>query len=191
MLRTTTTLRTATAGLAGLAALAFSAPAVAGSVSRSAGELVRYPDQAPVADAPVGASARVQRVETGDGRTIVTLHASGLEPLAQYGAHAHVNPCGDPHLDPKGLAAGGHFQHVVPTAGQPATHPDVANPANEIWLDLNTDEAGEGVAKAVVDWQFDPARRARSVIIHERSTDRGPTTWGTAGKRVACLDVPF
>ena len=71
------------------------------------------------------------------------------------------------------------------------TDPAFANPANEIWLDLTTDAAGNGRAKAVVDWQFPSGRRPGSVIIHERHTSTGAGTAGVAGQRVACLTVPF
>jgi Cu-Zn family superoxide dismutase len=174
-----------TTGLAAAAALAVAAPAIAENVSRASGELIRYPGQVVAADAPDGATARVQSVETADGRTIVTLHVSGMEPFAAYGAHAHVHACGS-----TGGAAGPHFQHV-PDPVTPSTDPAYAKPQNEIWLDLTTNAAGEGRAKAVVDWQFSPERRAGSVIIHEKHTLTGTGEAGTAGKRVACLTVPF
>jgi Cu-Zn family superoxide dismutase len=181
MNRRTVTTTAATAGLVTVAALGVAAPALA-DVIRAGGEVTRYPDQAPLADAPAGATARVQAVETGNGRTIVTLHVSGFEGLEQYGAHAHTNACGQ-----TGAAAGPHFQY------QPggATDPAYANPENEIWLDFATNPAGEGRAKAVVDWQFPSERRAKSVIIHEGGTSTGAGVAGTAGKRVACISVPF
>lgn len=184
--RSVITATAATAGLAATAALALAAPALAGAeVSRAAGDLTRYPGQAPIADAPEGATARVHSVATADGKTIVTLHVSGMESFARYGAHAHVNPCGA-----TGGAAGPHFQHVLDPV-TPSVDPVYANPANEIWLDLSTNRAGEGHAKSVVDWQFSPERRANSVIIHEKHTLTGAGQAGTAGKRVACLTVPF
>lgn len=186
MLRTIT----ATAGLAAATALVVAAPAIADSVSRASGDVTRYPGQSPAADAPEGATARVQSVATSDGRTIVTLHVKGFEPLTRYGAHAHTQPCGDPATDPKGLAAGPHFQHDVDPA-PPSVDPAYANPENEIWLDFSTNPAGNGRAKSVVDWQFSPERRAKSVIIHERQTSTETGKHGTAGKRVACLNVPF
>jgi Cu-Zn family superoxide dismutase len=164
MNRSTVTASVATAALAGTAALALAAPALA-DVARASGEVTRYPGQSPAADAPAGASARVQSVATGDGKTIVTLHVTGFEGLKQYGAHAHTQPCGA-----TGGAAGPHFQ---------------------LRQDLATDPAGEGRAKAVVDWQFPSDRRAKSVIIHERATSTSPGVAGTAGKRVACLTVAF
>jgi Cu-Zn family superoxide dismutase len=133
---------------------------------------------------PEDARARVHSVETGDGRTIVTLHVKGLRPFTEYGAHAHVNPCGS-----TGAAAGPHFQHIVDPV-PPSTDPTYANPDNEIWLDLTTNASGNGHAKAV-DWQFSSQRRAESVIIHEEHTATGLANAGVAGARLACLSVPF
>jgi Cu-Zn family superoxide dismutase len=164
----------------GLAGLALAAPALAGSGAHVADDLTSY-----AAAVPQDARAKVHSVETGDGRTIVTLHVKGMKPSTAYGAHAHTNPCGA-----VGAAAGPHFQHVVDRVS-PSVDPVYANPQNEIWLDLTTDAAGNGHAKAVVDWQFAPDRRAKSVIIHERHTSTGAGVAGTAGARVACLTVPF
>lgn len=174
----------ATAGLAAVAALGVAVPALA-EVARASGEVTRYPGQSPLADAPEGATARVQSVETGDGRTIVTLHVRGFEGLKQYGAHAHTAPCGA-----TGGAAGPHFQ-LVTDPRSPSVDPAYANPENEIWLDFATNPAGNGHAKAVVDWQFPSDRRAQSVIIHERATSTAAGSAGVAGKRVACITVPF
>jgi len=181
-----TTTRTAavTAGLAAAAALAVAAPALAGSVLAS-GELTRYPGQAPMADAPEGASARVHSVETGSGKTVVTLHVAGMEPLARYGAHAHVHRCGA-----TGSAAGPHWQ-LEDDPVVPSVDPAYANPRNEVWLDLTTNRAGRGSAKAVLGWQFPSDDRPQSVIIHEEHTATATGAAGTAGKRVACLDVAF
>jgi Cu-Zn family superoxide dismutase len=166
----------------GLAGLALAAPALAGPGAHVADDLTRYGATSPLALAPEGASAKVHSVETGSGRTIVTLHVRGMQPLARYGAHAHVSPCGA-----TGAAAGPHFQFEQGGLTDPA----YANPANEIWLDLTTDAAGNGSAKAVVERPFPPHRRPASVIIHERHTSTGAGVAGTAGQRVACLTVPF
>lgn len=191
------TARTAAAstGVAAAAVLALAAPALAGAdVVRAVGDVFRYnltASPAPLATVPEGASAHVHSVATPDGRTIVTLHVKGFAPSTAYGAHAHVKPCGAPATDPAGTSAGGHYQHVPATLELPATHPAIGNPQNEVWLDLTTDAAGQGHAKAVVDWQFRPEPGGRSVIIHERHTSTADGSHGVAGKRVACLDVDF
>ncbi len=184
MIRTTVRTTVVSACLAGAAAFAVAAPSLAGSVLAS-GEVVRYPGQAPIAAAPEGATARVHSVETGNGRTIVTLHVKGMQPFARYGAHAHVNAFGA-----TGAAAGPHWQYDRDPVS-PSVDPAYANPDNEIWLDLTTNQAGVGHAKAVVDWQFPSDRRPMSVIIHEQHTETGVGIAGMAGKRVACLDVAF
>ena len=155
-------------------------PASAGGSQRTSEPLVTYS-----AAVPEGATARVHTVETGSGRTITTLHVSGFAPNTKYGAHAHTRRCGD-----TGRAAGPHFQNDVDPVS-PSTSPRFANPANEIWLDLTTNAAGQGRAKSTVDRQFSPTRRAKSVNIHVEHTHTGPTDSGFAGARLACLNVPF
>ncbi len=131
---------------------------------------------------PSGAWASAHSVETGDGRTIVTLHVFGLLPERDYGAHAHVAACGPLPTD-----AGGHFQYVRGGAADPA----FANPSNEIWLDVHTNAAGNGSSKAVLDWQFPADRRAHSIVIHDHQTSTDEGTAGTAGPRYGCLTVAF
>ncbi|WP_300012157.1 superoxide dismutase [Pseudonocardia sp.] len=133
---------------------------------------------------PVGARAAVSS-ETGDDGTVVMLAVRGLQPDRRYGAHAHVEACGD-----TGDAAGPHFQNEVDPV-QPSVDPAYANPQNEIWLDLTTDSAGAGNATADVEWGFDRDRRAKSVIIHEMGTATAPGEAGKAGARPACINVEF
>ncbi|PZS31798.1 MAG: superoxide dismutase [Pseudonocardiales bacterium] len=131
---------------------------------------------------PVGSRAHVHAVATGAGTTVVTLHAYGLLPDREYGAHAHVANCGPLPTD-----AGKHFQYVQGGASDPA----FANPDNEIWLDFTTDDEGNGQAMTVLDWQFPADRRAHSVVIHDHHTATASGTAGTAGPRYACLTVAF
>lgn len=171
-----------TVAVAAVAATALFAasPAIAGAERvRTGGELVRYS-----ASVPEGARARVDAVYTSAGDSIITLHVWGMAPNTPYGAHAHVSPCGTTD----GAAAGPHFQNV-PDPVAPSTDPAYANPANEIWLDLTTDDEGNGVAQTKVPWQFAPGRRAQSVIIHVEHTHTGSTDSGVAGARLACLSV--
>ena len=133
---------------------------------------------------PVGSRAAVSS-ESGDDGTTVMLAVRGLLPDRRYGAHAHVEACGD-----SGDAAGPHFQNQVDPV-QPSVDPAFANPQNEIWLDLTTDATGAGSATATVQWGFERNRRAKSVIIHEMGTATGPGDAGTAGARPACVNVEF
>ena len=163
-------------GVAGLALFAAS-PAIAGADhGRGEGPLRSYS-----ADVPQGATAKVTAVYDARGKSTIMLHVKGLRPRTTYGAHAHVYGCGA-----TGAAAGGHFQHVLDPV-QPSVNPAYANPLNEIWLDVTTNAAGNGVARSVVDWQFTPDLRPGSVVIHALPTAPG----GGAGTRLACLDVDF
>ena len=181
-----TTRHLAVAAIASGLVVFAASPSIAGADRiRSEGELVRYGASTDIPDA---ARARVQAVYNAAGDTIVTLHVWGLAPNHEYGAHAHKSACGA--TDPN--AAGGHFQNVPFPAGSSATDPKYANPTNEIWLDLTTDEDGNGVAQTTVPWQFSPERRAGSVMIHSEHTHDGTTgPAGTAGSRLACLTVAF
>jgi superoxide dismutase, Cu-Zn family len=134
---------------------------------------------------PQGATARVQAVYNAAGDSVITLHVWGLMPNTEYGAHAHQNPCGL-----TGAAAGPHFQRSVDPV-QPSVNAAYANPSNEIWLDFTTDEDGNASAQSVQRWQFEPGRRAHSVIIHQEHTSTGPANPGTAGPRLGCLTVDF
>lgn len=161
--------------------LFLSSPALAGADRvRVQGPLVSYSSAI-----PAEATARVQAVYDASGKTQVTLHVWGLQPNTEFGAHAHVNACGL-----TGSAAGPHFQNT-PDPVLPSVDPAYANPRNEIWLDLTTDESGNGVAQTSAPWQFSPDRSAHSVIIHLEHTHTGPTDSGIAGARLACLSVDF
>ena len=162
-------------------ALFAASPALAGADhGRGEGPLTSYSSAV-----PQGATAKVTAVYDSSGKSTIVLHVKGLKPRTKYGAHAHVNACGL-----TGAEAGPHFQNVVDPVS-PSVDPAFANPQNEIWLDLTTNAAGNGVAKAVVPWQFAADRRAHSVIIHEQHTSTVPGSAGTAGPRLACLDVDF
>lgn len=138
--------------------------------------------------APEGATVEVEADGRG-GSTEIRLDVDGLLPNRGYAAHAHANACG-----PTGDAAGPHFQNDVDPAaapGKPSTDPAYANPQNEIWLDLRTDGNGDGESRAEVPFAFS-GRAPASVVIHEaEATNTGPGQAGTAGARIACLNVPF
>jgi Cu-Zn family superoxide dismutase len=96
------------------------------------------------------------------------VHVRGLVPGRGYGAHVHVGAC----AVNKG---GGHYMHDT-AAG--------ATPYNEVWLDVTAGPAGNAHAKADVAWTFRPGE-ANSVVLHDRHTDAA----GTAGPKLACLDI--
>ena len=151
-----------------------------------------YPQVLPLAPdpdlVPPGSAARVDAWYLPSGHTVVILRVRGLVPGREYGAHAHSAACGS-----TGALAGPHFQYS-PDPVTPSTSPAYANADNEIWLDFTTDSKGRGWAIAVQDWQPSADRRPASVVIHLEHTHDGsdPTLpAGTAGARLACLNVGF
>lgn len=122
---------------------------------------------------------------TGDRTgTTTVLAVVGLLPDHEYGAHVHANACGA-----TGDAAGPHFQHQ-PDPVKPSVDPAYANPRNEIWLDLTTSDQGTAISSSHVDWGFTD-RHPGSVVIHEMHTHTDPGHAGTAGARLACVNVAF
>lgn len=118
----------------------------------------------------------IHGVQTPSGKTIVTLHVTGLDPALAgrtFGAHVHVNACG-----PTGAAAGGHYKNL----DLPASDPE----AREVWLDFTVGPDGTASSRAERPWVF--VSSARSVIVHAEATDE---TTGAAGARLACTDTPF
>ena len=133
---------------------------------------------------PAGARGAVQS-RSGEGTTTVMLAVRGLEPQRVYGAHVHTQPCGE-----QPDAAGPHFQYAADPV-QPSVDPTFANPQNEIWLDLTTDETGASSAESTVAWTFPDDRRPKSVVLHAHQTSSEPGEAGAAGDRVACISVDF
>ncbi|MDG9701856.1 superoxide dismutase family protein [Streptomyces sp. DH37] len=132
---------------------------------------------------PVGAPVSVSQVNSRRGMTI-TLDVRGLPEKRGYGAHVHTGPCGVRPGD-----SGAHYQNVRDPRS-PSADPRHANPENEVWLDFTTDEHGKGRALSGHMWRF-RAGEARSVVIHEHRTRHDPGHTGDAGRRVACVTVPF
>lgn len=132
---------------------------------------------------PSGAQATVTLTAEKSGVT-TKLEVSGLVPDREYGAHVHVNKCGETGDD-----AGPHFQHKKDPK-EPSVDPTYANPKNEIWLDFTTDSAGAGTASATVPWEFREGE-ANSLVLHERHTATEHGEAGTAGDRLACVSVAF
>ncbi len=149
----------------------------------SAGNAVTYDP----ASAPEGARLTAL-VEPGDDTARFTFSVDGMLPDRGYAVHAHTQPCG-----PTGDDAGPHFQHQADPAagpGTPSSDPAYANPTNEVWLDLRTDAQGVGASEAEVPFGFDDGAPA-SIIVHEAErTATAAGEAGTAGARLACLDLP-
>jgi superoxide dismutase, Cu-Zn family len=136
--------------------------------------------------APEGATMSSETGAEGGG-TKLTVSVKGFVPNRSYAVHAHVNPCG-----PTGEAAGPHYQNnpdPMATAFRASTDPAYANPQNEMWLDLRTDPTGSGTATTIVPWKISN-RGPFSAVVHEgMQTMTAPGVAGTAGGRIACLDL--
>ena len=61
---------------------------------------------------------------------------------------------------------------------------------DEIWLDVHTNGNGFAYTSSTVDWQFTD-RHAQSVVLHNDHTHTKPGEAGTAGPRLACVNVAF
>ncbi|WKX70099.1 superoxide dismutase family protein [Streptomyces sp. XD-27] len=150
------------------------------TVAEGAHEAVTY-DAAAV---PAGSAVTVLEHPVPGGGTRIVLRVHGVEAHRTFGAHVHTKACGAQPAD-----SGPHYQNV-PDPVQPSTDPAYANARNEVWLDLTTDARGNGRAEAVVDWRFRD-QGARSVVVHEHATETHEGHAGTAGARLACVNVPF
>ncbi|MFE2475077.1 superoxide dismutase family protein [Streptomyces sp. NPDC059389] len=131
---------------------------------------------------PVGAVVTVTE-RVGDD-THVELRLQGVGANRTFGAHVHQKPCGGKPND-----SGPHYQNAVDPE-PPSTNPAYANPRNEAWLDISTDRHGDGASASTLNWRF-RTDEARSVVIHEHTTHTGSGSAGTAGARLACVNVPF
>ncbi|WP_017585877.1 superoxide dismutase family protein [Nocardiopsis ganjiahuensis] len=136
---------------------------------------------------PEGATADVQ-VRVQGGSTFVQFTGTDLEADRDFGAHVHTQPCGDEPDD-----AGPHYQDEVdPEAaeGEPSTDPEYANPENEVWLDMTTDDSGNAYVTSTVEWEFREGE-AHSLVLHDEHTATHEGHAGTAGDRLACVTVEF
>ena len=109
----------------------------------------------------IGGHARM--VRTGDGRTLVRIRVTGLEPGTTYAAHVHAAACAVGEAD-------GHYMHVP--GGE-------TTPPNEIWPGPVTANR-RGVARGETTADFVAGEAAVSVVIHRP----GPTP-----NKIACADL--
>jgi Cu-Zn family superoxide dismutase len=133
---------------------------------------------------PVAGRVQVKEELRRDGGTRIELRLRDLTANRVYGAHVHTKPCGKLPAD-----AGPHYQDEVDPK-QPSVDPKYANAENEVWLDMTTNEDGSARSVGIVDWRFREGG-ARSVVLHEAATSTHEGHAGTAGARLACVNVPF
>jgi hypothetical protein len=105
-------------------------------------------------------SGEATMVRISNGTMATTLYASGLAPNTLYHGHVHVLTCAE--------GAGGHYKNDPNVAG--------AVEENEIWLDIQTNGSGRGIA--VTKSPFYARPEARSIIIHD--ADKA---------KIACADL--
>ncbi|GAA2336123.1 hypothetical protein GCM10009854_10050 [Saccharopolyspora halophila] len=133
---------------------------------------------------PIGSRIKVNSQST-DGKSKVTIDVQGLQPDRDYGAHVHVNKCGQDSKE-----SGPHYQEK-PDPVKPSVDPAFANPQNEVWLDFHTDGEGNGHATAEGNWSLATRDDAQSVVIHAQPTSSEPGQAGDAGDRLACITADF
>jgi hypothetical protein len=105
-------------------------------------------------------TGHAQMVRTADGKTIVTVHVTGLLGNVAYGSHVHKAACNDG-------AADGHYK--FDPNGPADSH-------NEIWPSFTTNEDGVGNGRAVADRTAEPS--AMSVVVH-----------APGGAKIGCADL--
>jgi Cu-Zn family superoxide dismutase len=179
-MRARTRTRAVGAGIALAIGALVAAPASAGAnVAIGGGPFTANPafvaNDLDAANPAIGASGRVHMVVNGgqDGQTLVTLNVEGLPTGRSFGSHLHRDSCAS-------AFGGPHYQ-----APDPAT-PVAANADadHEVWLDFATNAVGRGRSQASVP--FEVLSASRSVVIHQNDHT---AVGGTAGQRLACLDI--
>jgi superoxide dismutase, Cu-Zn family len=153
--------------LAALAALSIAVNT--GSPARATGAQVTrgalHPFAAAISDPALAGeysdlNGHVQMVRTADGKTIVTVHVSGLLGNVAYPSHVHKAACADG-------AADGHYRF------------DPSGPAdsyNEIWMSFTSGPDGTGQDSAKADRTAGP--EAISIVVH-----------APGGAKIGCADL--
>ena len=133
---------------------------IAGPAAGTGAEVTRGSFHAFATGAGMDIGGHAVMVRTGDGRTFVSVHLTGLSADTTYGAHVHKAACAVGDAD-------GHYQ-FVPGGG--------ANDVNEIWPGFTTNANGVGNGNARNEGIAAPA--AVSVVVH-----------APGGAKIACADL--
>jgi superoxide dismutase, Cu-Zn family len=118
---------------------------------------------------------------TVGGKTKVKLTVDRLPPNRPFGVHVHKLSCAE-------MSAGPHYQHNETPDGGSRTDNAYANPTNEIWLDLTTDAQGKKTVEHLTDWII-VKEKAKAIIVHDMLSSTAVGMGGTAGARLACLNL--
>jgi Cu-Zn family superoxide dismutase len=136
--------------------------------------------------APIGAAMTATIIPTSEGST-AQLTVLGLLPDRGYTVYAYDKACG---ATPG--AAGARFQeHLDPaaTSATPSTDPRYVNPYNEIWLDVQTDDAGTGTSATTIPFVLTD-RVPHSIVVHNgMHIPKGPSQAADIGAPIACLTL--
>jgi Cu-Zn family superoxide dismutase len=136
--------------------------------------------------APIGAAMTATIIPTSEGST-AQLTVLGLLPDRGYAVYAYTKACG-----PTVGSAGTRFQnHLDPAAtpSTPSTDPRYANPDNEIWLDLRTDDDGTGTSATHIPFVLTD-RVPHAFVVHDgMHTPRNSAQAADIGARIACLTL--
>lgn len=146
------------AGAAGFGAGASPSGAATEGATVTAGDFEPF-----AAGAGLEIDGRAHMVRTADGRTIVHVVVTGLEPGVTYPSHVHAAPC----------AVGDADGHYMRDPSGPVT------PPNEIWPGPITANAA-GIAKGQTVADFPAGPTAVSVVVHRP---------GAAPNKIACADL--
>ena len=136
--------------------------------------------------APIGAAMTATIVPTSEGSR-AQLTVLGLLPDRGYAVYAYDKACGA-----TADAAGERFQDQPDpeaTSSAPSTDPRYANPENEIWLDVRTDDAGVGTAATTIPFVLTNHVPGSLVVHAAMHTPRDPTQAGNIGAPIACLTL--
>jgi Cu-Zn family superoxide dismutase len=144
-----------------------------------------YPGPTPPATTPnplTNVTGQVQVFALAGGtKTRTVLSLSGLPPDRDFGVHIHKLPCDN-------AKAGPHYQHIEYPPGGSPTDNNYANNMNEIWLDFRSTPQGTGSQVWVSEFRI-VSERAKGVILHDQVSSNAPGMGGTAGARLACLNL--
>lgn len=142
--------------------VAVAAPASAGGADVTSGEFVTLAGGANLGY-DISGHAQMRRAPGEGGKTIVTVHLSGLDANTTYPTHVHNASCdGTP-------PGGGHYQHQI---GGPV------DSVNEIWPVVRSNAGGEGLGIATHAHWARPD--AMAVVVHYPAN---------TSIRLACVDL--
>lgn len=139
--------------------LAISVAAANAGAQVTRGEFQTYAS-GPALGYDISGHAQMERLPSG--KTLVSVHVTGLRPGVTYPVHVHNRACNDNN-------GGGHYQDNV---GGPV------DAVNEIWPGFTSNGAGVGNGNATNAFVARP--EARAIVVHDPNA---------GGARIACADL--